>query len=238
MPGKENISSSRSSDLGMWLWGNWEVKALRRMEFLRSYMRHFLRSLFAWCADLPAVVKGSGSNEQGQGSAIFIAVTRCSGRGRMGPSRGLGIRSSMEILGAEGGGVNEGSLRGRGCLQFKKGYGRFSWFGFCGVVRGSCGLLFGFWGVVRWGVGVKGRARAEKLGVGGLGVKGWACADKVGGERGRVRGACLLKSISELGGRGLEVHGRGEVVGIWGVDGGGLGMGVRVVKSVEGQASH
>ena len=64
------MSSSKSSALGMSSLGKNDVKAALPWECFRSNISIFLRSRFAWCADRPAVLKGSGDKEQGHGKAF------------------------------------------------------------------------------------------------------------------------------------------------------------------------
>ena len=89
MPGKENMRSSRSSALGMFCIGMLDENAGLLFECAKSCINAFLRSRFACWADLPAVGKGRGSPEHGQGSALSIAILMSSSTGVKGPSSGL-----------------------------------------------------------------------------------------------------------------------------------------------------
>ena len=97
-PGNENISFSRSSALGIVSSGNWDVKAVAFCEYCRLKIKVFLRSRFAWWEERPAVLKGSGDWEQGQGKAFSNCSIKLGAAGFESVNRGLLSSSSKEIL--------------------------------------------------------------------------------------------------------------------------------------------
>ena len=97
MPGYENMSSSKSSARGVLFSGSVDVNAGRLCECVRSCMSAFLRSLLAWCADLPAV-RNDRCVLHGHGFALLNAsASQCGALVHL-LNKGLSNRSSREML--------------------------------------------------------------------------------------------------------------------------------------------